>query len=247
MNINRLILQGKFSEAFEKLNNLTVKREKKEIYLFQKALVLFHLEEYSESEKLYDKLLIKNNKSAELNRCIALVYQAQNRIVKALDFFEKSFELGSNKSIYDILNLIFERKGNCDYLNCKDTCCRNTILRGVDGKTIKTEQAYNDLMENPSENHGWQKNDENGKREWIFSCKHVNELNICSIYKDRPQICKDYPTGILSLKPTCSYNFELKKNLPKFKSKLTFNVIIDILDAYGYKNAKNKLIGSNFG
>ncbi|MBN2894249.1 MAG: tetratricopeptide repeat protein [Bacteroidales bacterium] len=239
MNINNLIISGKYKEALEEINS---KKEKGEATnYFQEALVLYHLKEYEKAENIYEELYKNSQDSGDLINSLALVYKALNKTDKAFLFFQLAFEKGSNQSIYEILNMLFERKGICDYLNCKNSCCNNVILKGVAGKIIKDIFSFERLMANPNQNHGWQKVSENKKGEWIFACKHVDDKNVCKIYDSRPQICRDYPSGIFSLKPECSYYFELIENLPKFESKSTLAVVLDILEAFGYQKEKQKL------
>ena len=45
-----------------------------------------------------------------------------------------------------------------------------------------------------------------GEKLNFFHCKHLQGKNICPIYEDRPQICRDFPDNPLSvLPPVCGY------------------------------------------
>lgn len=245
MNISELIHTEQYKEALSKINEKIEDGNKQFSIYYQKVLVLFYLKDFSASEKLYEQLIKINPNSGDLLYSAALVYKAQNNIFKAIKKLELAFEKGNNQSIYEIINLIFERKGFCDYQNCTDCCCSNVLLKGTDGKYVSNQGSFEQVMSNPYENQGWQKTGKNKKGEWIFACKHLGENNVCKIYQSIPQICKDYPSGILSMKKSCTYYFELKQKLPKFNSVQTLAVILDILDAYKYHNEKEILAKQN--
>jgi len=235
MTISDYINTGNYKKALTLIEDSIAKNPTNEKKLFEKATILYHLNRLDEAEEIFLNLYKTNSKSGYLLFSLALISFALNKKEKAFRLFELAYENGNNESIYSILKMLFERKGICDYANCSDSCCKNTLLKGIDGQRIKTQEAFDRLMANPNTNSGWQKKSENKKGEWIFECKHVDENNFCSKYSNRPQICKDFPSGILSLKKACSYYFVLKENTPKFTSAKTYAVIIDILKAYKYQ------------
>ncbi len=243
MNISSLIYTGNYSEALLEINKKIDNGEYK--YYFQKALVLYYLKEFAESERIYRVLYKQNKESGDLIYSLALVLKAQNKTTEAFEFLQLAYEKGNDQSIFDVINLIFERKGDCDYENCKDCCCKNVKLKGLDGLFVKDTLSFERLMANPNENQGWQKSGESFKGEWIFACRHLGENNVCKIYQERPQVCRDYPSGVLSLKKACSYYFELIPDIPKFTSKVVFDVVIDILQAYNYLKEKEILLNHN--
>ncbi len=234
MTISDYINTGNYDKALILIEEIIAKNPNDEKKLYEKAIVLFHLNRLDEAEEIFLHLYKTNSKSGHLLFSMALVTQSLHKTKKAFRLFELAYENGNNESIYKILNMLFERKGICDYANCSDSCCKNTLLKGIDAKRIRSQESFDRLMANPETNSGWQKKSENKKGEWIFECKHVDKNNFCSVYNNRPQICKDFPSGILSLKSACSYYFELKEKTPKFSSAKTYAVIIDILKAYKY-------------
>ncbi len=47
---------------------------------------------------------------------------------------------------------------------------------------------------------------ESGETVYYYYCKKVTEDNLCSVYDNRPSICRDYPDNpIQMLHPTCSF------------------------------------------
>jgi tetratricopeptide (TPR) repeat protein len=246
MNITTLLRLGKYSEAIDIIDEQINNGDSQNTLLFQKALALYYLKEYSEAEIIYENLFEKNKNSGDFLNSMAQVAIAQNKIQKSINLLETAFEKGNNQSIYDIIKIIFERKGICDYENCTDCCCSNVLVKGIDGKYVENQVGFEKMMANPYENQGWERIGENDNGEWIFACKHLDEKNVCKIYENRPQICKDYPSGILSLKKVCTYHFDLISELPKFQSLTTFAVIIDVLEAYHYQEEKKILVEFNF-
>lgn len=244
--IKTLVNKGLYKEALKLINEKIEAEHNNQKLLFSKASILYHLKKYDDAEKIVSNLYIYNKKSGYLLYSMALIALAKHDTVKAFHLFEKAYEYGNDNAIYKIISIIFIKKGVCNYKNCNDCCCKNVILKDFDGKTIKNEAAFNNYLENIESNKDWRKKRENKNGEWIFECSNLLENNACKTYSNRPQICNDFPTSILSLKKSCSYYFELIKKPPKFKSKQVFMVILDILEAYNLNKEKKILVKNQF-
>ncbi len=241
MNLKEAINSYKYNEALEIIDKMLSASPTNSKLLYTKSSVLYKLEKYEEAEPILIKLCNENPKSANLIYSLALVTLALDKKERAVYLLELAYERGIDDSIYKIIDLMFERKGICDYEACAVCCCKNVILKGIDGKTIKDEEAFTKFKERPGANTGWQKINENKKGDWIFSCENLGEKNICKIYETRPEECRDFPSGVLSLKAGCTYHFELKENIIKLQSERVFALIIEILEVYGYKKEVIKL------
>ena len=105
-------------------------------------------------------------------------------------------------------------------------CCRNIGIL-LDGERIKDEKDFERLKEEEPEYEIFTPNGRASDGSIIFSCK-MQKGNVCTIHKNRPEICRDYPdlylmySGVELLKD-CGYvlvapfDFEeiLKKEMEK--------------------------------
>ncbi len=238
MNISYYIEKGDYKKALILINKALIGDTSNEKKLFNKATILYYLQKYKDAEKNFMQLYGKNTNSGILFYSMALVALGLHQKEKALYLLELSYLNGNNESVYKIINLLFTRNGICDYENCKECCCEKIVLNGYNGKPIKDQQTFEKLISNPKQNNAWVKITENKKNEWIFSCKNLGEKNLCKTHNSRPEICRDFPNGILSLKPECSYFFVLSENKYKFRTKQTLDVVLDILTEYKYDNER---------
>jgi hypothetical protein len=93
------------------------------------------------------------------------------------------------------------RKGKCDRKNCKAACCR--------ALNLSTGSFDNDCGVTPDQMLIVYANS---------TCSNINELNStfdCKIYKNRPTLCKQFPSSPWDLiyqkiKDKCSYWFEIE-------------------------------------
>ncbi len=245
MNISQYIETGNYQKALQLVDELIDSNQKNDKILFTKATILYHLKKYKEAENIFMELYDKNKNSGILFYSMALVALELNQKEKAFYLLELAYLNGNDQSIYKIINLLFEKNGICDYANCKESCCKSVVLKGSDGDMIKDEQSFKRLISNPKQNNAWVKIGENKKNEWIFSCNNLGEGNFCKIHNSRSDACRDFPVGILSLKPVCSYYFRLSNELVKFRTKQTLAVVLDILEAYNYKKEKQIIMDFN--
>jgi Fe-S-cluster containining protein len=73
------------------------------------------------------------------------------------------------------------------------TCCKKLIL--VDGrKIIRTEEEFRVLKQKYPQYDIFKIKSINSDGDLVFECTRLNEDNTCSIHKDRPGICANYPT-----------------------------------------------------
>lgn len=223
---------------------LSENRNNTKAYL-SKGMLLYDKEKYDEAEKVLTvaQTIQANNKQILYTQ--GLIQTKLNNKQRAIKLFEQSFDLGYEASIVEIIKLLFERTGKCDFENCKDTCCKGVILKGTNGKTINKEISFNQLINNDSRNSCWIKSKETTKGNWIFECKKLGENNFCNDYANRPENCRSYPSSILNTRKSCSYRFELNKENIKFCSKNTLNVVLHILKTYGFHSEMNLLATIN--
>lgn len=223
---------------------LSENRNNVKAYL-SKGMLLFDKEKYDEAKKVLGVAVSIQPNNKQILYTLGLIHTKLNNKQQALDFFEKSFELGYEASITEIIKLLFERTGSCDYENCTDTCCKDVILKGADGKTINSVNSFNQLLNNDSRNSCWIKSKVNAKGNWIFECKNLGENNFCNDYSNRPENCRTYPSSILNTRKACSYKFELVNEKYNFKSKNTLTVILHVLKGYGYSKEVKQIALNN--
>jgi tetratricopeptide (TPR) repeat protein len=213
--------------------------------LLTKGNLLYKRKEYSEAIEILQQAnsLEPNNKQILFSLGITEVELKNNQ--EAFKYFEKSFDLGLDDSIAEIVKLLFRRTGTCDYENCVDTCCKAVILTGIDGKSVKDENSFNLLMNNDSRNKCWIKNKSNSDTPWVFECKNLGLNNYCNDYDKRPENCHSYPSSILNTRTACSYTFELADKNILFSSTNCFKVVLHILKAYNYESEIKELTNKN--
>ncbi len=213
--------------------------------LYLKGHVHYLRKEYDESMKALQKAVEINISNKGLLYNIAMVYKELGNAEQAFRYFELAYEAGNNKAAEEIIKLLFKRIGFCDYENCENSCCTKVKLKGVNALTVSNKQSFKSLVINDPRNNCWIKSCKTKKGHWVFECKNFGEKNFCNDYENRPETCRDYPSSLIVKRACCSYNFELKENPVPFKSKSSLAVVLDILENYKYKNAKEKLLIRN--
>jgi tetratricopeptide (TPR) repeat protein len=213
--------------------------------LLTKGNLLYKRKEYSEAIEILQQAnsLEPNNKQILFSLGVTEVELKNNQ--KAFKYFEKSFDLGLDDSISEIMKLIFTRTATCNYKNCIDTCCKKVILTGIDGKSVNDENSFNLLLNNDSRNKCWIKQESNSENPWIFDCKNLGTNNICTDYENRPENCRSYPSSILNMRKACSYKFELADKNILFSSTNCFKVVLHILKTYKYESEMNQILNDN--
>lgn len=196
-----------FEKALNYCSCYIEKNPKDDAGYFELARLYFIKKEYKQalrSIELANKL--KPNNSATLY-LLGKVSTELHYFSKALSAFEKSFSIGYHQAVYDIIKLVYTRKGDCQFKVCNETCCNKVILNDTNGTPINSKDSFNHLISVDPRNKCWHKSGELNNGQWYFSCSNLLDNNACNAYNNRPQVCKDYPTNILALKPGCTYSF----------------------------------------
>ncbi|NJO87508.1 MAG: tetratricopeptide repeat protein [Chloroflexia bacterium] len=213
--------------------------------LYLKGHVLYLRKEYDKALEVLQKAFQINKTNKGLLYNLAMVYQEIGNEEQAFRYFELAYEAGNNKAIEEIIKLLFNRKGFCDYENCENPCCTKVKLKGINALTITNKQGFKALVINNPQNNCWIKSGKTKKGHWVFECKNFGENNFCNDYENRPETCRDYPSSLIVKRACCSYNFEVKENSILFKSKATLTIVLDILENYKYQSAKEQLLLQN--
>lgn len=80
----------------------------------------------------------------------------------------------------------------CD--GCNAQCCRyvaieiDTPEEIIDFENIKWYVSHKNVQVYICEDGSW-------NVEFLTSCEHLDDKNVCSIYEDRPDICREYHQG----------------------------------------------------
>ena len=231
----------------QEYNNAYLRYNPKDLKaLLNKANILYLSKQYKAAFVVLKDINKLDSENDLVYYLLGLIHIALSNESKAFRCFERSFDLGNNKAIHEIAKLLFVRTGECDFENCTDCCCKGVLLKGIDGNFIKNNIALSTLVRHDNRNNCWSKININTKGYWVFECKLLGEANFCKGYENRPEVCHDYPSSILTTRSACSYHFELKNNIPKFKSKNTLNVILHLLKTYGYENEYKKISSDLF-
>ncbi|MBR5304099.1 MAG: YkgJ family cysteine cluster protein [Candidatus Gastranaerophilales bacterium] len=110
-----------------------------------------------------------------------------------------------------ILKRKYYRLGKCAQCGC---CCENIYVRHQ-GKVIQTQEEFEEIIK--TDNYSFYKHisiinkDDFGL---VFSCdKFDKEKRLCTDHKNRPSICKNYPSEEIfsfgaQLQDKCGYKFE---------------------------------------
>ena len=110
-----------------------------------------------------------------------------------------------------ILKRRYYRLGKCAQCGC---CCENIYVRH-EGKVIQSENEFESIKNN--DDYSFYKHISIiGKDDFglIFSCnKFDKEKRLCTDHKNRPSICKNYPSEQIfsfgaQLQDKCGYSFE---------------------------------------
>lgn len=243
--VNTYLTYGELKAPLNYLNEYLKKNPDDFKGLYLKGHVLYLKMDYEKSlEFLQDALKInQSNKGLLYN--VAMVYKELGNEEQAFRYFELAYEAGNNRAPEEIIKMLFERKGFCDYENCANPCCTKVKLKGLNALPISNKQSFKALILNDNRNNCWIKSGKTKKGHWVFECKNFGENNFCKDYENRPDTCRDYPSSPLVKRDCCSYSFELEQNPITFKSSSTLAVIMDILDAYNYPDAKKQLMLQN--
>ncbi|MBQ4646844.1 MAG: YkgJ family cysteine cluster protein [Candidatus Gastranaerophilales bacterium] len=110
-----------------------------------------------------------------------------------------------------ILKKKYYRLGKCAQCGC---CCENIYVRHH-GKVIQNEEEFEKIKK--SDNYSFYKHISIIKKDdfgLVFSCdKFDKEKRLCKDHKNRPSICKNYPSEEIfsfgaQLQDKCGYRFE---------------------------------------
>lgn len=243
--VNTYLMFGELKAALNYLNVFLKENPTDFKGLYLKGHILYLKKEFNNSLEALQKAFTINHKNKGLLYNIAIVYQELGNNIEGFRFFELAYQVGNTKAIEEIVKVLFERTGFCDYQNCANPCCKAVKLKGINAHTVANAQSLNSLIISDKRNSCWYKSDEDEKGHWIFECKNFGENNFCNDYENRPQTCRDYPSSIISTRSCCSYKFKLKENSIGFTSASVLYVVLDILEAYKYKEAKEKLLKQN--
>lgn len=125
-----------------------------------------------------------------------------------------------------ILKRKYYRHGKCAMCGC---CCEN-IYVWHNKKVIASEQEFKNILK--TDDYSFYKHISIvGKDEFglIFSCDKFDKINrICLDHKNRPPICKNYPTETIfsfgaHLHDNCGYSFEPIVKFEEIFKKITKN------------------------
>lgn len=151
--------------------------------------------------------------------------QLRENFQKAVEYLEKSYESASNSKdqaqVLDALSKfytsIFQVTGGCKK---RGHCCRNFTL--YSGHFIRNQQDFEDAVKKKPQ---WSifMFKESDEEKAFFTCSKLdNKTGLCTIYDDRPDICRDFPNGSLQrgLVPDdgCGYKYRFKYFLPILKN-----------------------------
>ncbi|MDC0584380.1 hypothetical protein OAO55_01480 [Bacteroidales bacterium] len=203
------------------------------------------LEDFENFKHIMTALYSKYPQNPEIVFTLASAYQKQLDFSESLKLYERSYELGKNESIHNIIDLLFQRIGTCEYMTCSDNCCKSMLLKHANGAPVIDKIDLERLIANDKRNKCWIQTGETNKRQAIYNCTNFKTDQSCADYKNRPQICIDYPLSLLNKRKTCTYQFALNNNTPKFNSSQTLSVVLQILEKAGYKNEVETLISLN--
>ena len=78
---------------------------------------------------------------------------------------------------------------------CKDKgyCCRNFIIQSHEPWAYTAIENKNKVIKRLKEsNLSFFIPVKKGKRYWVFSCSKITDEGKCSVYKSRPNLCREY-------------------------------------------------------
>lgn len=243
--VNTYLLHGKYIAALNYINAFISENPDNFKALYLKGHILYLAKNFEESVETLMLANSINNSNKGVLYNLAMNFVELNQFQNAVFFFEKAYIAGNDKAIEEIVKLLFERTGICDYANCGEPCCKSVKLKGVNAQNIKTQEAFESLKIADPRNSCWYKNSEDSKGHWIFECKNFGEGNFCIDHVNRPQTCRDYPSSILLLRKSCSYHFSMINHKYKFSSKDVVMVLIDILESYKFTEESKELYKQN--
>jgi tetratricopeptide (TPR) repeat protein len=243
--VNTYLVYGELKAPLNYLNEYLKQNPDDFKGLYLKGHVLYIKKDYNESIEALQAALKINKSNKGLLYNIAMVHAELGNEEQAFRYFEHAYQAGNNKAVEEIVKLLFNRTGFCDYENCENPCCTKVKLKGTNALTISNKQSFKSILINDPRNSCWIKSGKTKKGHWVFECKNFGENNFCNDYENRPETCRDYPSSLIVKRACCSYNFELKENPVLFKSKSTLAVTLDILDGYKYHQAKEQLLSQN--
>lgn len=232
--VNTYLLYGKHTAALNYINAYLTENPNNFKALYLKGHILYLSKNFEESIEtlMLANSIISSNKGLLYN--LAMNFVELNEHQNAIFFFEKAYLAGNDKAIEEIIKLLFERTGMCDYANCGEPCCKSVKLKGVNAQNIASQESFESLKIADPRNSCWYKKAEDSKGHWLFECRNFGEGNFCIDHVNRPQTCRDYPSSILVLRKSCSYQFDMINVEYKFKSKGVVMVLMDILKSYQF-------------
>jgi superkiller protein 3 len=194
-----------FEKALEVLKPLPAHPD----ILHLRGVTLLKMEQYESAFEVFTEAVALNPKFAAGYEGIGDVMVALELIPDAIRFYEKAFTLNPTQLTVKekILVKAWERSGSCKQTGM---CC-NAVNLSFEGRPINSEQELQQVVLQDASFAQWMPRGMDARGQALFQCKHV-QGNVCGIYKDRPNLCRQYPQ-----KPgykECGYEFRLRSDLP---------------------------------
>lgn len=115
---------------------------------------------------------------------------------------------------------LFYISGHCQMTG---NCCRQITLR-FEGKRVETAAQYEAMLQKKVLFRRFfpvYKVSDSEARIQYFNCSYLTEKNTCSDYKNRPQMCRNFPFqqfyGNTPMHPKCGYAFSIRTDQPSIR------------------------------
>lgn len=111
-------------------------------------------------------------------------------------------------------------KGECH--SCGECCRKVTLVHG--GVEITTWEEFQKLRKIEKYYSMFTPNSCSDRAHLTFSCKHLQNDNLCGIHSTRPKLCRDYPSKAMALRggellQKCGYRFVYKDSFEEILKK----------------------------
>lgn len=238
--ISSLLVSNDLDRCRDYFDRYLVANPQDTLIMNEIGLLHYMQQDYAAAIAVYLKALELTPENVQLLINAGLAYVKLGIQKEALLFFEKAVDLddavlsNSHTAVNEIIKMLFERTGECNFCAGRAMCCKNVRL-SIHNGCVDSEEKYRQVVACDQRNESWvySSTDENGH--WRFDCRYITAEGKCSIYSSRPQICMDFPSQPfqLSKNPQCSYRFVVREDKTEFSSINAVRKILEFLQAEG--------------
>lgn len=163
--------------------------------------------------------------------------EARDHFQRCIDRLDTGFELATQAAdrqrieriLTKVFLSIFTVAGSCKK---RGFCCRNFTLHS-NGKYVSSKAEFEAACQQHTDWNIFHFKESNGQQAF-FTCSKLDEsTGLCTIYEQRPQVCREFPYTSLARGAApdsgCGFKYRVRFFLPKIKNRALLEHVVGLL------------------